>query len=237
MKRALRGNGSISQLASGKWLVKVPVGKTSKGKTRYVSRKCESKSEARRRHSELLVLRQSQMLVAGPRQTLQKYATEVFLNGNDRISDRTRDGYFRNLRKHAFPIFGSRCLSDVRSQELELFFSQLRKDHSASTVNNVRVALSKVFATAMRHELVPSNPVARTQKAKQGEFDKTQVRLPWSKEELLSALQAAKDTPMEAFLNLALATGMRLGELLGLRWIDIDFKNMTAVSTGQRNTW
>jgi len=32
---------------------------------------------------------------------------------------------------------------------------------------------------------------------------------------------------MEAFLNLALATGMRLGELLGLRWNDVDFENKT----------
>ena len=148
MKRAPKGDGSISQLPSGKWLVKVPVGKTAKGATRYHTRKCESKSEARHRRSELLALRQSQMLVAGPRQTLQKYATEVLLNGNDRISDRTRDGYFRSLRKHVFPILGSRCLADVRPQELESLFSRLRRNHSASTVNNVRVALSKVFATA-----------------------------------------------------------------------------------------
>jgi len=212
---------------SGKWLAKVPIGKTPKGKTRYITKTCATKSEARHWHSEILVLRQSRMLVAGPRQTLRQYATEMLLNGNDRISDRTSDGYFRSLRKHVFPVFGSYYLTDIRPQELELFFIQLRRDHAASTVNNIRVALSKVLTTAMRHGLVLSNPVGRTQKAKQGEFDRTQVRLPWSQEELQKILAAARDTPMEAFLNLALATGMRLGELLGLRWNDVDFENKT----------
>lgn len=167
------------------------------------------------------------MLVAGPRQTLRQFAEEVLLNSNDRISDRTRDGYYRNLKKHVFPAMGSRALTDVNSQDLERLFIQLRRTRSASTVNNVRLAVSKIFTVAMRHGLVLQNPVARTEKAKRGEFEKTQVRLPWSIEEARDALKAAKDTPMEPFLTVSLATGARLGEILGLRWSDIDFECQT----------
>jgi integrase len=227
MKRSPKGNGSITQLSTGKWLVKIPVGKYQNGKTRYRVKYCSSKAEARRWQSSLLAQRESQMLVAGPRQTLRQYATEVLLNSNDRISDRTRDGYYRNLRLHVFPALGSRTLTEIKPQELEAFFSQLRRRYSASTVNNVRVALSKVFSVAMRHELVLSNPIARTVKAKRGAFEKTQVCLPWSKEEMRKALAAARNTPMEAFITLAVATGMRRGELLGLRWSDIDYERQT----------
>jgi integrase len=169
----------------------------------------------------------SQTLVAGPRQTLRQYATEVLLNSNDRIADRTRDGYFRNLRKHVFPVLGSRPLSEVKPQELENLFSKIRRTHSASTVNNVRTAVSKVFSVAVRHDLVPYNPVARTEKARRGEFEKTQVCLPWSQDEARQVLKAARDTPLETFLTLKLGTGMRLGEVLGLRWSDIDFEAQT----------
>lgn len=227
MKRGPKGHGSITSLAVGKWLVKVPIGRSPNGATRYRTKTCSTKSEARRWQVSLLAQRQSQTLVAGPRQTLRQYAEEVLLNSNDRISDRTRDGYFRNLRKHVFPVLGSRILAEVKPQELERLFSELRRTRSASTVNNVRIALSKVFSVAVRHELVILNPVARTEKAKRGEFEKTQVRLPWSVEESLAALAAAKDTEMEPFITVGLATGARLGEILGLRWTDIDFASET----------
>ena len=227
MTRGLKGNGSIIALPSGKWLVKIPLGSNPNGTTRYRTKTCVTKSEARRWHTSLLAQRENQTLVAGPRQTLRQYATEVLLNSNDRVADRTRDGYFRNLRTHVFPVLGSRPLSDVKPQELERIFSQIRRTHSASTVNNVRTALSKVFSVAMRHDLVLFNPVARTQKAKRGEYDKTQVCLPWNKEEMRQVLAAAKGTPMEAYLNVSLGTGMRRGEVLGLRWGDIDFEHQT----------
>jgi len=227
MKRGTKGNGSVTQLPNGKWLVKIPVGRKTNGATRYRSRTCVAKSEAIRCHRQLLTQRENQMLVAGPRQTLRQYATEVLLNPNDRIADRTRDGYFRNLNKHVFPIFGMRVLSEIRPQELDRFFSGLRRERSASTVNNVRVALSKVYSVALRHDLVLSNPVSRTQKARRGEFEKTQVCLPWSQDEVRQVLKAARNTSLETFLTLKLGTGMRLGEVLGLRWSDIDFEAQT----------
>ena len=227
MRREPKGNGSVTELPSGNWLVKIPLGKYPNGATRYRSRSCETKAEARRWQASLLAQRENQTLVVGPRQTLRQYVSEVLLNSNDRIADRTRDGYFRNLRKHVLPILGSKLMSEIKSQEIEKLLSDLRRTASASTVNNVRTALSKVFSIAMRHDLVLFNPVSRTQKAKRREFDKTQVRPPWTKEEVHLALESIKNTWYEPFITLALATGMRRGELLGLWWSDIDFDCQT----------
>jgi len=118
-------------------------------------------------------------------------------------------------------------VSEVTSYEIDQLLSVLRVQYSARTVNNVRTALSKVFSDARRHGLVLTNPVAQTQKARRGEFEPTQVCPPWSVEETLRVMQAVEGTSFEAFLTLAMATGMRRGELLGLKWSDIDFGSET----------
>jgi integrase len=231
MKRAAKGSGSVTRKANGKWLAKVPVGSNSQGKTRFVTVTRSTKVEARRAQMDMLAQRQNEMLVAGPRQTLRQYATEVLLNNNDRLSDRTRDGYFRLLRKHVFPVLGARTLNEVRPQDVDRLLKQMRREYSASTVNNVRGALSKVFSIAKRHDLVRSNPISGTEKARRREFERTQVCPPWTKEELGAALAAAKGSQFEAFIVLACATGMRRGELLGLKWSDIDFENQMVAIT------
>ena len=227
MSRARKGHGSIVKLANGKFLVKIPAGKDAKGSTRYVTKSCNSQSEARKMHSSLLAQRESNKLIAGERVTLQKYATDVLMTSSDYTSDRTRDGYFRLLRTHVFPVLGANVLREINSRQIESLLGEIRKKKAAGTVNNVRVALSKVFSEALRHQLVPFNPVALTKKAKRGEFEPTNVCLPWSKEEVAQALSAASGTSMEVPLTLAVALGVRRGELLGLRWQAIDFEYET----------
>jgi integrase len=227
MNRAPKGHGSVNLLPNGRWLAKIPVDRHSNGTTRYRTKAFERKNDARRWLNEMFTLKEQKLLGAGKRQTLEKYATEVLLYGNERISARTRDGYLRSLAIHVYPSLGNRPLDEIRPRELETLFGQIRKNHRSSTVNNVRTALSRVFTTAIRHELIYNNPVSRTKKARKSEFEDTQVKFPWSEEEVRKALIAASGSPMEAILTVVLATGMRRGELLGLWWSDIDFDSQT----------
>ena len=224
MKRAPKGLGSVSLLQNGRWLVKVPVGKTAQGATRYKSKVLGTKSEAKRWQNKFIALREQQQLIAGPRLTLKDYAAEVLLTPSDRVRARTLDGYYRNLRNHVLNRLGNKTLADIQTRDVEALLKELRRTLSASTVNNVRIALSKVFSIADRHGLVLVNPVSKTDKAKRGEFEKTNVRLPWSVEEAQRALACASGHDLELFITLGLSTGMRRGEMLGLQWKDIDFE-------------
>ena len=227
MKRAPKGLGSVSRLQNGRWLVKVPVGKTAQGATRYKSKIVGTKSEAKKWQNKFIALREQQQLVAGPRVTLKDYAVEVLLSPSDRVRARTLDGYYRNIRNHVLGRLGNKSLSDIQTRDVEALLKELRRTHSASTVNNVRIALSKVFTIAERHGLVLVNPVSKTEKAKRGEFEKTNVRVPWSVEEAQRALECASGQDMELFITLGLSTGMRRGEMLGLQWKDVDFESGT----------
>jgi hypothetical protein len=169
--RNLKGSGSVTRVSNGRFMAKVPVGRTN-GRTQYATKRFKTMREAVSWKYEALALRDKGQLMAGPRQTFEKFACDVLLNSNDRVSSRTRDGYLRNLRKHVFGAMGSVPLSEVRPQMVEGLLSDLRKTYRAATVNNVRIAMSKVFTTAERYGLVFANPVARTEKARRGEFEK-----------------------------------------------------------------
>jgi len=219
--RAPRGQGQILRRPSGAFLVKVPSGKYPNGKTRYVTKTALTKTEAIRIRSELLRERDAIGLAAGPKTTLRVWALEILGSHSGSVSERTLSDYRRTLTKHVFPVLGAKAIREIRSREIQELLNGLRQTHSASTVNNVRSALSKVFTEAVRHNVATVNPVRHTEKFRRGEFEKTQVRLPWSEEEVAQVRSALANHPLEAPILLMIVTGLRLGELLGLKWADV----------------
>jgi integrase len=65
------------------------------------------------------------------------------------------------------------------------------------------------------------NPVSKTDPLKQA-HNKSQVQEHWNRDEVSLALAASVGTPLDLFIHLAVFTGMRRGEILGLQWKDID---------------
>jgi len=205
-------------------LVKVPAGKYANGKTRFVTKTTQTKTKAIRTRGELLRERDAIGLVAGPQTTLRVWALEVTSSQSGKVSERTLSDYRRTLTKHVFPVLGSRPVRDIKSREIQDVLNNLRQTHSAATVNNVRTALSKVFTEAVRHNVAATNPVRNTEKFRRSETDKTQVCRPWSEEEVAQVRRALVNHELEAPILLMIVTGLRLGELLGLKWADVQFE-------------
>jgi len=121
------------------------------------------------------------------------------------------------------------ALTDIKSTELSVFFLELRKTRSASQVNQLRAAMSRVFSAAQNHQLLADNPVRRTKPMRRQEGDPTLCKQPWSLDECREAMDTAIGTEMDLFVHLAILTGARLGEMLGLQWKDIDTTTRTLV--------
>ena len=222
MSREPKGTGTIVPLGK-KFMVKVPVGSYPNGLTRYRTKTCQTRTEARRVRSQLLAERDAGKLIANSEQRLEKFATSLLLRQEGIVAERTADGYLRNLQKHVFPKLGKRYMSDIKPVELEQLFNDLAMTHKTNTVNNVRTALSKVFSEAERLEVVANNPVRRTRKMR-SHIDETLHRYPpLSPSEARSLIEVADGCWLQDYLRLAIGLGMRQGEILGLRWSDIDF--------------
>jgi len=226
--RAPKGNGTIKKKGK-KFLAKFPIGrrineKTGEYVTAYESKTFATKTEAQRWLNKKIAAKENGQIAVGGKLTFRQFSDLILLHGVLHVSPRTADGYYRNLRKHVFPLFGKKFLTEIEPGELDMHFVELRKVYAASTVNAIRTAMSSVYKCALKQRRVTYNPVAHTLKARKGALDKTQVKVPWSLEEIDAVLKASADTPLEMFFILAIGTGMRLGEMLGLRWEHVDFE-------------
>ena len=134
----------------------------------------------------------------------------------------TQKNYRHLVRRHLFPVFGEKQLCNIRRVEVQRFLiEKLRAGYSWQTTTHLKNTLSKTFGVAQSWSYVEDNP-ARAIKLppKQLKYPRTflspeQARL------LLNALPE----PARTITLLALLSGMRIGEILALRWKNVDLLN------------
>jgi integrase len=215
-----RGNneGSIFQRKSdGKWVGKISMEdgtrKTFYGKTR---------KEVAEKLTALLHDQQRGMLATGPNVSVQEYLENWLENSHKptvRLS--TYLNYQKLLRNYLIPGLGKITLQKLSPQQVQAFYSQkIRDGLSPKTVTNIHGVLHKAIENAVKWNLLPRNVCDAV----------TPPRVPrkelnfLTKEQAHTLLKEVKAHRLEALLTLAITTGMRRGELLALRWQDIDFK-------------
>src|SRR5262249_17250989 len=128
-------------------------------------------------------------------------------------------GYEQHVRLHLIPAFGSTKLVQLKPQQLQkLYADKLAAGKSTTTVRHIHACLHRALEEALRFDLVQRN-VASLVKAPPMGKRPMQVYTP---EQARKLLETAKGTRLEALNVLALNTGMREGELLGLKWREVD---------------
>ncbi|MGH8990858.1 MAG: tyrosine-type recombinase/integrase [Acidimicrobiia bacterium] len=137
----------------------------------------------------------------------------------------TFDQYAWAVRRHIVPRLGQSKLAELEPKVLDRWLGRLgsgredgRRPLSATSVRLVRKVLSMACADAVDRGLLADNPVRRTQ-APQGKRSSGVV---WTADETRQFLAAARGHRLGPAFRLAIAAGLRRGELLGLRWSDLD---------------
>ena len=135
------------------------------------------------------------------------------------VRPRTVKRYREYVRVHATPEIGHLRLTELRPMHLQqLYASRLRAGASPSTVQHLHAVLHRALRMAERLEYVNRN-VARL--ASPPRVPRYKIRT-LGVEEVRRLLTAAEPSRFEAAVVLAVVTGMRLGEIFGLTWADVD---------------
>lgn len=139
-----------------------------------------------------------------------------------RVRAKTWQGYECLIRLHARPHLGNLPLSEISPLHLQRLYGSLLSDPnrrlSGGTVLNLHLVLTQALSQAVRWGYLSSNPAAGAQppRPRRGELVTVDIRL------CERILEATMGKRLECPVAIAIATGMRRGEILGLRWSDLD---------------
>ncbi len=220
MAKKLRGKneGSIHQRSNGTWRAQICKDGRRIGKT------YKTKADA------LEWLRSTQLEIdrgldyRGGRTTLAEYLPQWLQTSNVSLRPTTMYQYTLVVDKHILPNIGKLKLADLRLARIEQFYAELiQQNVGPRTIRVAHNILHKSLEKAVRYGLIAYNPShgATLPRYKHGEM---QVLDP---SQVSQFLVAAQDSPYQALYYLGVTTGMRQGELFGLKWTDLQWNSGT----------
>ena len=128
-----------------------------------------------------------------------------------------RERYRHNIKKS----IGGMMLKDVRPMHCQIVLNNMADTYAGSTIMQCLIALYNMFQSAFENGIIVSNPVGRTIKLPKPVENK--IRVLTIDEQMLFMEVARNSSNYPQFL-FALNTGVRTGELIGLKWEDLDFE-------------
>jgi integrase len=169
-----------------------------------------------------VALREQQQgtLVTAPRQTLAQFLTDWLENSQRQsVRPRTYERYEELVRLHIAPALGRYELQKLSAQHLQAFYAKKAEEGlSATTINHFHNVLHKALDTAVKWNLVARNVCDLVSPPRRKRYEVHPLTL----EQVHKLLAVVEGHEMEALFRLALATGLRRGELMGLKWQDIN---------------
>jgi integrase len=220
-KRRGNSEGSIYKTKDGRWRGEISLGYTAEGtpirKIIYGKDQAEVISEFARLGKK----RSSGQKVQRSKQTVADFLT-AWLEDSVKLTNRagTYRSYEWIVRVHLIPGLGKLTLEKLNPQVLQAFTTGRSKAGlSPATVKHINATLRAALSQAEEWELVDRN-VAKLVKLPRAQKYKPTFLSP---EQAKAFLLFTADHPQEALFSVALSLGLRRGEIVGLRWQDIDF--------------
>lgn len=147
---------------------------------------------------------------------------EEWLAAQTHLRPRTAALYGTALDRHLFPRIGERRIAAVDEDVIAQIVAQLHAQGLAGwTIRGILVPLGRVLAYAARRKLIPDNPMRRLDRSERPRVVRREMRI--LRPEEIDALLRASPPGYRPIIATAIFTGLRQGELLGLRWADVDF--------------
>ena len=223
-KRRGHGEGSIFRRKDGRWVVELFLGYGPDGKRVIAREYARSRSEAQGILLKMLKDREEGLLVTSrEKPTVQDFLKqwlEDVLPGT--VRPKTLENY-RYVVRHIVNEIGEVELRKLTPLHLHRLYRKKQEQGLTRMVVLMHAVLHKALGQAVKWGLVTRNVADAVDRPK---VTKKEFR-PLSAEELARFLEASRSDRLHAMYVLAATCGMRMGELLGLKWDDVDFGRRT----------
>lgn len=214
--------GNIRQRADGRWEVRITIGiDFATGEPKRISRYAATQEEAVKILHELSFLRDTspknfQTVTLGNWLDL---CLEVYMRNT--LKQSTYLSYEGYIRNHYKPALGDLLLRDITPRLLQQFYNYKAEQEGLSpkTIVNMNLFLHKALSYAVNEGYIQTNPAASINLTR---GTKPQIEI-LTRDEQVRLMQGSYQHRYGIFVRLVLFTGIRLGELLGLKWEDVDF--------------
>ncbi|WP_027480571.1 tyrosine-type recombinase/integrase [Deinococcus pimensis] len=213
------GEGNLRQRKNGSWEGRLTVGYDDGGKQITKSVYGPTKAAAAMKLAELQIKHGKGEMVRQGHVPLGAWLADYVdsFTGTDRRENTLHK--YRTYLELARPLDRVN-LRDLRASDLERLYRALAADgYSHSTVAHVRTFLNNALKRAVRYEMIPSSP---GELAEMPRIARPKAAKPMDQDGAGKLLRAAQGTRWAPMLHVAFALGLRRGELLGLRWEDLD---------------
>ena len=222
MAKRGQNEGSIRKRKDGTWEARVTIGISADGKQQRKSLYGKTRQEVHNKMTDLLNNLQKGIITNPTEMTLAEWLDFYMLEYKKQyVKPTTYNNYTVKVKNHIKPAIGHYKLKALRQDIIQKFVNSLSdKGLAPSTVIDVFKLLSNALETAVDDGLIVRNVANRVKLPK---TTKPQITV-LTQEQQNAFVEQAKVTYMGVVYIFDLCTGMRLGELLGLKWQDIDFE-------------
>ena len=191
------------------------------GKRVQVTKTAPSSPKAEKLKTALLSEIDKGIFVKSTKETIADFM-QTWIDGyKGNITARSYDRYSGIVKGHIIPSIGKIPLAKLSPQHIQkLYADKLAAGLSPRSVRYIHVVLHRALQTALKWHKLTVNPADNVDIPK---AQRTDMQI-WNESEVIKFLEVARSTPYHCLFYLAIFSGARRGELLALRWQDVDLE-------------
>lgn len=213
-KKRGQGEGSINKRKNGLWAAQITV------QSRRISKYFKSQSECREWLRKMRTQIDNGLTFSGAQISVSVFLNEWLVLSETSVRPKTIDQYRKIVRLHINPDLGLIKMKDLNPRQIQALYSKkLEGGLSPRTVVLIHAVLRRALSHALRLGMIGSNPALAVIRPK---FKRKEMKT-LSDSQVRILLSFAEGGRFEVLFWLAVTTGLRQGELLGLKWSDVDW--------------
>ncbi len=211
-----QGEGSIFRRKNGLWVAQM----TIQGK--HLTKYSKSQSECREWLRKVRAQVEDGLTFSGAQVILSAFLNEWLVLNSTSVRPKTSDQYKQIVNQHIIPDLGKIKLKDLNPRHIQALYSKkLESGTSARSVILIHAVLRRALNHALRLGMIGRNPALAVIRPKSRRKEMKTL----SDSQVRTFLSYAEGDRFEVLFWLAVTTGLRQGELLGLKWSDVDWTN------------